>query len=65
MSASNSRCSVGRAAALAGTAGPDPRRWLILAIIGLAQLMVVLDGHHREYLQANFDAAHRASRSSS
>ena len=22
---------------------PDPRRWLILAVIGLAQLMVVLD----------------------
>ena len=24
-------------------AGPDPRRWLILAVIGIAQLMVVLD----------------------
>ncbi len=22
---------------------PDPRRWLILAVIGLAQLMIVLD----------------------
>ncbi|MDX6421370.1 MAG: hypothetical protein QOG28_5990, partial [Trebonia sp.] len=26
------------------TAGPDPRRWLILGIISVAQLMVVLDG---------------------
>ncbi len=25
------------------TAEPDPRRWLILAVVGLAQLMVVLD----------------------
>ncbi len=25
------------------TAGPDPRRWLILGLVGLAQLMVVLD----------------------
>src|SRR5215467_6777574 len=25
------------------TAGPDPRRWLILGVVGLAQLMVVLD----------------------
>ena len=24
-------------------AGPDQRRWLILALIGLAQLMIVLD----------------------
>jgi hypothetical protein len=24
-------------------AGPDPRRWLILAVVALAQLMVVLD----------------------
>ena len=24
-------------------AAPDPRRWLILATIGLAQLMIVLD----------------------
>jgi EmrB/QacA subfamily drug resistance transporter len=27
----------------AGAAQPDPRRWLILVVIGLAQLMVVLD----------------------
>ena len=27
----------------AGTAGADPRRWLILAVVALAQLMVVLD----------------------
>jgi EmrB/QacA subfamily drug resistance transporter len=27
----------------AGRAAPDPRRWLILATIGLAQLMIVLD----------------------
>ena len=27
----------------AGGAGPDPRRWLILVVIGIAQLMVVLD----------------------
>src|SRR5579862_4538258 len=27
----------------AGNATPDPRRWLILGVIGLAQLMVVLD----------------------
>ncbi|MGI5200760.1 MFS transporter [Spirillospora sp. CA-108201] len=27
----------------AGAAGPDPRRWLILAVIAAAQLMVVLD----------------------
>ncbi len=26
-----------------GTAEPDPRRWLILVVIGIAQLMVVLD----------------------
>jgi EmrB/QacA subfamily drug resistance transporter len=26
-----------------GVAGPDPRRWLILAVVALAQLMVVLD----------------------
>ncbi len=26
-----------------GAAGPDPRRWLILGVIGIAQLMVVLD----------------------
>ncbi|MGH3070042.1 MAG: MFS transporter, partial [Streptosporangiaceae bacterium] len=25
------------------TAGPDPRRWLILGVVGIAQLMVVLD----------------------
>jgi EmrB/QacA subfamily drug resistance transporter len=31
------------AAAPAGEAAPDPRRWLILAVIGLAQLMVILD----------------------
>jgi EmrB/QacA subfamily drug resistance transporter len=30
-------------AAAAGAAGPDPRRWLILATVGIAQLMVVLD----------------------
>jgi len=27
----------------AGAAAPDPRRWWILGVIGLAQLMVVLD----------------------
>ena len=27
----------------AGQAGPDPRRWLILGVIAIAQLMVVLD----------------------
>ncbi|MGA8467174.1 MAG: MFS transporter, partial [Trebonia sp.] len=26
-----------------GQAGPDPRRWLILAVIAVAQLMIVLD----------------------
>src|SRR5215831_4561381 len=26
-----------------GMTGPDPRRWLILGVIALAQLMVVLD----------------------
>ena len=26
-----------------GQAEPDPRRWLILAIIAVAQLMIVLD----------------------
>ncbi len=31
------------AAAAQGSAGPDPRRWLILGTVGLAQLMVVLD----------------------
>jgi EmrB/QacA subfamily drug resistance transporter len=42
--------TVGAAAGMAGpvglagqAAGRDPRRWLILAVIGLAQLMVVLD----------------------
>jgi EmrB/QacA subfamily drug resistance transporter len=29
--------------ALGATDGPDPRRWLILGVVGLAQLMVVLD----------------------
>jgi hypothetical protein len=24
-------------------AGPDPRRWLLLVVIGIAQLMVMLD----------------------
>jgi EmrB/QacA subfamily drug resistance transporter len=34
----------GKQAAAGGAAdAPDPRRWLILAVIGLAQLMVVLD----------------------
>jgi EmrB/QacA subfamily drug resistance transporter len=32
-----------KAAAPGAAAAPDPRRWLILAVIGLAQLMVVLD----------------------
>ncbi len=27
----------------AAAAGPDPRRWLILGVVGIAQLMVVLD----------------------
>ena len=31
------------AGASPGVAGPDPRRWLILATVGIAQLMVVLD----------------------
>jgi EmrB/QacA subfamily drug resistance transporter len=31
------------AAAPANPAGPDPRRWLILGVVSLAQLMVVLD----------------------
>src|ERR1700678_3085456 len=26
-----------------GSSGPDPHRWLILGVVGLAQLMVVLD----------------------
>ena len=26
-----------------GQAEPDPRRWLILVVVGIAQLMVVLD----------------------
>ena len=29
------------------------RRWLILAVLGLVQLMVVLDSHHREYRPAD------------
>jgi MFS family permease len=33
----------GQAAAPAGAGGPDSRRWLILAVIALAQLMIVLD----------------------
>ena len=34
----------GKQAAAEGAAdAPDPRRWLVLAVIGLAQLMVVLD----------------------
>jgi len=32
-----------RSAPVATTAGPDPKRWLILAVVALAQLMVVLD----------------------
>jgi EmrB/QacA subfamily drug resistance transporter len=32
-----------RAAGTAAAAEPDPRRWLILVVIGIAQLMVVLD----------------------
>ena len=33
----------GAPAAPAGEAAPDPRRWWVLAVIGLAQLMVILD----------------------
>src|ERR1700738_2984193 len=32
-----------RTAGPAEAAGPDPRRWLILGVLGIAQLMVVLD----------------------
>src|SRR6202043_1231266 len=33
----------GRAASGPAADAPDPRRWLILGVVGLAQLMVVLD----------------------
>jgi hypothetical protein len=33
------------------TAGPDPRRWLILGVVGIAQLMVVLDSTARQSTQ--------------
>ncbi|HEU5026474.1 MAG TPA: MFS transporter [Spirillospora sp.] len=35
--------SASPAAGPAGAAAPDPRRWLVLAVIAVAQLMVVLD----------------------
>ncbi|WP_225992257.1 MFS transporter [Actinomadura montaniterrae] len=35
--------STSPAAGPAGAAAPDPRRWLVLAVIAVAQLMVVLD----------------------
>jgi len=38
-----SEVSTGAGGAPDQTAGPDPRRWLILGVVGLAQLMVVLD----------------------
>jgi EmrB/QacA subfamily drug resistance transporter len=38
-----SEASTSTGGAPAETAGPDPRRWLILGVVGLAQLMVVLD----------------------
>jgi len=41
-------------AAPAASPGPEPgrRRWLILAVVGMAQLMVVLDGKVTEYNSA-------------
>ncbi|MFL6110739.1 MAG: MFS transporter, partial [Catenulispora sp.] len=39
-----SSTSPATARAAAGPAAPDPRRWKALAFVGLAQLMVVLDG---------------------
>ena len=33
----------GAGAVAASTGAPDKRRWLILGVIGIAQLMVVLD----------------------
>src|SRR5215831_17305987 len=38
-----SKTSASAVPAAGTSATPDPRRWLILAIVGLAQLMVVLD----------------------
>ena len=38
-----SEVSASAGGAPARTAGPDPRRWLILGVIGIAQLMVMLD----------------------
>jgi len=43
MAATNAPGSKTPGAGPDGMAGPDPRRWLILGVIALAQLMVVLD----------------------
>jgi hypothetical protein len=39
----------GQAVAPAGAGGPDSRRWLILAVIALAQLMIVLVPHQTTF----------------
>ena len=43
MSAKNIPNGKKQAAAEGAADAPDPRRWLILGVVGLAQLMVVLD----------------------
>ena len=43
MSAKNIPNGKEQAAAEGAADAPDPRRWLILGVVGLAQLMVVLD----------------------
>ena len=44
MSEANAQAAwAGEGAGASGQAEPDPRRWLILGIIAVAQLMIVLD----------------------
>src|SRR3984893_18545752 len=44
MSATSIPDGSGQTASGTQESAPDPRRWLILGIVGIAQLMVVLDG---------------------
>jgi hypothetical protein len=50
----------GQAATPAGAGGPDSRRWLILAVIALAQLMIVLDSRSARFQGPKAPARWRA-----